>query len=171
MLVDIRHLNFSVSDALHEFTHRRVTRALWPFQEAVSRVDVRTRDVNGPRGGIDIECSVTVALNSIEQPVVITSKGADAYAAIQSACTRLHEAVSRTLGRRRRIERSAAPPSRTAPRRTATASGPEKTATDAGTLDSASDIVVTAMDHERLQRLIQASQDTRDRDAAEFSSG
>lgn len=167
MLVDIRHLDHPVSDALDDFARRRVTRALRPFQDAVSRVDVRTKDVNGPRGGIDIECSVTVELAPVDQPVIVTSKGADAYVAIMDATARLHEAVSRTLGRRRRIARSGTSASRAAARRPPTGRGPEKATPDTETFSRGSDIVVTATDLERLRRLIQASQGTRDRDAAE----
>lgn len=167
MLVDIRHLDHPVSDALDDFARRRVTRALRPFQDAVSRVDVRTKDVNGPRGGIDIECSVTVELAPVDHPVIVTSKGADAYVAIMDATARLHETVSRTLGRRRRIARSGASAPRAAPRRPAARPGPEKAPPEAGISGRGSDVVVTAADLERLRRLIQVSQGTRDRDAAE----
>jgi regulator of nucleoside diphosphate kinase len=134
---------------------------------------VRIKDVNGPRGGIDIECSVMVELASVGRPVVVTGKGADAYAAILEAYARLREAVSRALERRRRIERSGVSRSGVAPRRTAISSGaeraggPRKAASDAGTADRLSDVVVTPMDHERLRNLIQGSRHTRDRDAAE----
>lgn len=167
MLVDIRHLDHPVSNALDDFARRRVSRALRPFQEAVSRVDVRTKDVNGPRGGIDTECSVTVALASIDQPVIVTSKGADAYVAIMSATARLHETVSRKLGRQRRIARTGPSARRVGPQETAAEPGSEKATPDADKIGQSSDIIVTAIDQERLRRLIQASQGTRDRDAAE----
>ena len=105
MLLDVRHLNVPVSDELREFTRRRVVRALRPFQESVSRVDVRTRDVNGPRGGIDIWCTVIIVPTNVRQRVVVRSKSVDAYAAIQDACARVNEALSRALGRQRRLER------------------------------------------------------------------
>ena len=134
---------------------------------------MRTKDVNGPRGGIDIECSIVAALASIKQPIVVTGKGADAYAASLEACARLREAVSRALERRRRVERSGVSRSRAAPRRIAIASGaekavaPEQAAPAASTFDQERDVVVTAMDYQRLRKLIQIARDTRDRDAAE----
>lgn len=173
MLIDMRHLNVPVSDGLYEFTKRYIIRALQPFEEAISRVDVRTKDVNGPRGGIDVESSVMVTLASVEQPVIITGKGTDAYAAILDARARLHESVSRALGRRRRIGRSGRSRSRApAPRMTTasasketTASGPKEAPAD--TSGGSGNIVVTATDEERLRRLIRDSRDSRDRDAAE----
>jgi regulator of nucleoside diphosphate kinase len=167
MLVDIRHLDADVSDALYDFTNRRITRALRPFQEAVSRVDVRTKDVNGPRGGIDTECTVTVELIPITQPVIVTGEGADPYVAIGDASARLHEAVSRALGRRRRMARSGASPPRVAPRHSATSPAVEKTEPDAGAVDRVGDIVVTAADNERLRTLIRLRRDSGDRDVAE----
>ncbi|MGH7032492.1 MAG: nucleoside diphosphate kinase regulator [Stellaceae bacterium] len=167
MLIDIRHLDHPVSDALEDFAKRRITRALRPFQDAVSRVDVRTKDMNGPRGGIDTECSVTVVLSSIDQPVIVTSKGADAYVAIMDAVARLHEAVSRSLGRRRRIARSRARAPRAAPRPDAAEPAPAKASPGADDFGQRSDLTVTAADQERLRRLIRASQDTQDRNAVE----
>ncbi|HKS85897.1 MAG TPA: nucleoside diphosphate kinase regulator [Pseudolabrys sp.] len=178
MLIDIRHLDHPVSNALEDFTKRRISRALRPFQDAVSRVDVRTKDVNGPRGGIDIECSVSVVLAPIDQPVIVTSAAADPYVAIMDATARLHEAVSRSLGRRRRIARSGARGSRETPRPDAAGPAPAKAPPDSGGVAAKpspdtgvggqrSDLTVTAADQERLRRLIRASQDTRERDAAE----
>lgn len=159
-MLEIRHVNLPVSDALQEFTQRRVARALRPFQSNVSRVDVRIIDVNGPRGGIDKRCRVTVELAAVKQKVVVQSKSADTYAAVQGACARLSEAVSRALTRRRRLDRFGVSPPRAAP--------PPLPAKAEDIPAPESHIMVTAMDHERLQKVIQTwSDDTRDRDAAE----
>lgn len=166
MLIQIRHLNTPISDALREFAHRRVRRALQPFQEAVSRVDVQTRDVNGPRGGVDTECSITVESDLLDQPLIVTGMGEDPYAAVPAASARLHEAVSRALTRRR-LDRFGVSPDKAAAQRTAPASEPEAAAGDAGPGDEESHIAVTAADHERLRQLIEAHRETRDRDAAE----
>lgn len=180
MLIEIRHLNTPASDALREFAQRRVARALRPFREAVSRVDVRTRDVNGPRGGIDIECRIAVESDLLDQPLIVTGKGEDAYAAVPDACARLREAASRALTRRRRLDRFGVSPDRAAAQRIGQTSEPEAVAAEArpageetpgaadgGPVEGESHIVVTAADHERLRQLIRARRDTRDRDAAE----
>ena len=162
MLLEVRHINLPVSDALQEFTQRRVERALRPFHSNVSRVDVRITDVNGPDGGIDKRCSVTAELAGAKQKTVVHSENADAYAAVQDACARLSEAVSRALSRRARLGRFGTPSPNAAP--PPVAPSPEKAETAA---DLESYITVTALDHERLQKLIQTWSDTRDRDAAE----
>src|SRR5437762_894097 len=115
MLLEVRHINLPVSDALQEFTQRRVERALRPFHSNVSRVDVRITDVNGPDGGIDKRCSVTAELAGAKQKTVVHSENADAYAAVQEACARLSEAVSRALSRRARLDRFGTPSPNAAP--------------------------------------------------------
>jgi putative sigma-54 modulation protein len=164
--LEVRHINLPVSDALQEFTQRRVERALRPFLSSVARVDVRVTDVNGPDGGIDKRYSVTAELAGAEQKTVVHSENADAYAAVQDACARLSEAVSRALGRRARVDRFGTPSANAAP--PPAAPSPEKAETAA---DLESHITVTALDHERLQKLIQTWPDTRDRDAAGGARG
>lgn len=154
MLTNIHHRGTPVSDALREFTLRRVTRALRPFRDGIHRVDVRFSDVNGPRGGVDTESSVTVELPSLRQPVIVVGKGSDVYAAILNACARLHEAVSRALGKRSRIERPGEPPPATAPE-------------EGGGDHAGSEVVVTAPDYARLRALARVRMTSRDRDAAE----
>jgi regulator of nucleoside diphosphate kinase len=100
-------------------------------------------------------------LAPVDQPVIIESEGADAYAAVMAATARLHEAVSRALGRGRRISRPRA--SVSGPRRTPVEKEQEEAASDA----RSSGLVITETDQERLRRLIQLSLSGRDRDAAE----
>lgn len=167
MIVEIRHLGRPVSDALQEFAHRRVARALRPFQQAVSRADVRTEDVNGPRGGIDTECKIAIELTALDQPVIVTGKGVDAYHAVQAACAPLHEAISRALTRQRRLGRFGVSPATAVPSGTAPAPGPETIAASVDPADEESHITVTTADLERLRKVIAANRNTRDRDAAE----
>lgn len=168
MIVDVRYVNVPVSDALEEFTHRRVGRALRPFRGSVARVDVRLQDVNGPRGGIDKQCSATAELVEIRRPVVVKTTRADAYEAVQETCTRLAESVSRALTRRRWLGRFGVQPRwlETQP------SSPTATAipSDSGVAEDAAQIKVTVTDHERLRRVVDAYSGTRDRDATEALS-
>ena len=134
MQIDIRHVNAPVSDALCEFAKRHITRALRPFAAEVSRVDVCTRDGKGPDGLTDVECGIAVRADSLEEPMIVTQHGPDAYAAILSACAYLREAASRSL-------EGAAPD-----RRATAREGEEVTAATSG---SHPHIVVTAIDGEQ----------------------
>ncbi len=153
MMIDVRHLNGEISDAMHEFAHRRIVHAVQPFEGAISSVNANV--VDAERAGGDTECNVHVRLSSPGRPVTTTGKGADAYAAILSATVHLRESVARALGEERRIEGSAGSHSEAL----------QETAMTGGVVGD--DIVVTAMDRDRLKRLIQARQDARDREAAQ----
>lgn len=165
MQIDIRHVNAPVSDALCEFAKRHIIRALQPLEAAVSHVDVCTQDGKMPGGVIDVECGVTVRGDSLKEPVIVTQHGPDAYAAILSACAHLREAASGIVAGQKRIRRAERVPSGAAPEGATTTCGREEVT--AATSGSHPNIVVTAMDQERLRKLIQANHDARDRDAAE----
>jgi ribosome hibernation promoting factor len=77
--------------------------------DSVERVDVRIQDVNGPRGGVDKQCSITADLKTTRRRPVVKVTSADVYAAVQAASVRLGEAVFRALSRRRWLDRFARP--------------------------------------------------------------
>lgn len=110
MDIDVHHINLQPTDALDEFARRQAHRALRPFAESVERVEVRIEDVNGPRGGADKRCSATAQLAGIKRKLVVKRTSPDAYDAVQAACGRLGETVSRALARRQRLGRAAPPP-------------------------------------------------------------
>ena len=155
MMVDIRHLNGEVSDAMREFAHHRIAHVLQSLAGAVCSVDVNTADTIRPGGGSEVECNVSARLSSSGQPVTLTGKGPDAYAAILDATARLYEAVSQALEEQRPSTEPTSSPAG-APHRPEPAGGA-----------ASRDVVVTAMDRDRLRGLIHTSRDARDREAAQ----
>jgi len=139
---------------MHEFAHRRVAHALQSIEEPGSSVDVNTAELKSPDGGTDVECTVSARLSSDARPMIVTGKGADAYAAILDATDRLHERVKQTLDEGQSKS---------------SAGSPFEAVHRSSTTDDAAsgDIVVTAMDRERLRALIRTSLDARDREAAQ----
>lgn len=108
MKIDIRFRGLEGSDALREHILRRIDFKLRRFSRQVSSVLVRLGDVNGPRGGVDKSCQVTVrgpALGATQ----IEDVNADAYTAVDLAVERAGHAVARGLGRVRTIGRTATP--------------------------------------------------------------
>lgn len=155
--MDIRYVNVPVSDGLDEFARRCIERALRPFSEQIGRVSVDIRDVNGPRGGSDKRCSVAVELAAIERKVVVSNTSSDPYEAVQAACNRLGESVSRALTRQRQLDHDSSAIHR-----------PSKDLSQvAASTRHGSRIQVTTADHDRLQTLIETSADSRDAAAAE----
>jgi regulator of nucleoside diphosphate kinase len=153
MMIHVHRLNGEVSDALQEFARRRVAHALQSLENDVETVDASVAHPERP--GARAECRLSVRLSSSGKPVTITGHGADAYAAMLDATARLHESVSRAVGEMPHTGSPIDSPADAAQRPAMTGAG--------ATND---EIVVTAMDRERLQKLIRTGRDARDEEAA-----
>ena len=62
MMVQLHDGRIRTTPSMLGFVHAQVGRALQRFGPRITRVDVRFRDVNGPRGGIDKECEIRAHL-------------------------------------------------------------------------------------------------------------
>lgn len=108
MKIDVRFRGLEGSDALREHIIRRINFKLNRFDGQVTSVLVRLGDVNGPRGGVDKRCHVTVRGPALPG-TTIEDVSADAYAAVDLAAERAGQAVARGLGRSRTVARTASP--------------------------------------------------------------
>lgn len=96
---EVRFVGVDASEALRAHTLKRVESHLRRFRDEVTSVLVRIADVNGPRGGLDKHCRVTVKGPRVGARTVV-ELGADAYVAIDAALARAFRALSRELDRR-----------------------------------------------------------------------
>ncbi|HZW11832.1 MAG TPA: HPF/RaiA family ribosome-associated protein [Noviherbaspirillum sp.] len=92
---------FSLTPSLREHLRRRVRFAFGRARDRVMRVVVRLRDLNGPRGGQDKVCQVSVTIPG-NPDVVVRAVHADMYAAIDRAVKRAAYSAMRSAARRRR---------------------------------------------------------------------
>ncbi|MCA9680293.1 MAG: HPF/RaiA family ribosome-associated protein [Myxococcales bacterium] len=100
MKIDVRSRGLDAADALREHTLRRIRSHLHRFHDRLTAVEVRLGDVNGPRGGVDKQCRITVRGPGLGAATLDELHG-DPFAAIDVAVRRIAYAVSRTLDRRR----------------------------------------------------------------------
>jgi len=96
MLVHVRAQDQSLLGAVQRHLEKRARAALGPMATRVASVGLELSDINGPRGGVDLRCVVTVDL------VPTGSLRAEATHAD------LLSAVGRALGRARREIQGAA---------------------------------------------------------------
>ena len=89
-----------ISDDAEALLRRRLEFALGRFHARLRLVSARVSDVNGPRGGIDKTCVITLHLDRFPQPIVIEDVDADPMVAIDRAADRAGRTVARTLARR-----------------------------------------------------------------------
>jgi hypothetical protein len=73
---------------------------LGKFAWSIERVTVRMRDANGPRGGVDQECTVKVVLSGLPS-VVVRRRHASLEVALYEATLAVEQAVWRRVSRRR----------------------------------------------------------------------
>jgi ribosome-associated translation inhibitor RaiA len=98
MKIDVRFRGLEPSDALRDHAVRRIHFHLSRFGHEISSVLVRISDVNGPKGGVDKQCQVTVRGRRLSD-VIIDDLSGDAYSAIDMAVERVSRAVGRELER------------------------------------------------------------------------
>jgi len=60
MEIEVRFRDLKASEALRHHTVRRLEMALDRFADELTRVVVRLSDVNGPKGGVDKRCHLTL---------------------------------------------------------------------------------------------------------------
>jgi hypothetical protein len=87
-----------MGQGLREYVEQRVACALAKFVHRVRTVSVSLTDVNGPKGGVDKQCRVVVALTP-SGTVSIAESQADIGRAIVRSMDRVGHAVGRRLER------------------------------------------------------------------------
>lgn len=81
---------------LRQLTERRLLFALSRFDNRIMGIDLVVNDDNGPRGGIDKACRITVSLRHAAD-VTVRDKDADLAKCISRAAERTGRAVSRAI--------------------------------------------------------------------------
>jgi len=97
MQIQINAGDVSVSEAINEHVHQRVTGALEHWVDQVTRVEVHLRDTNGSnKAGLDKQCTMEVRLAK-HQPMVVEELTDDLYESITGASKKMSKMVRRKL--------------------------------------------------------------------------
>ena len=97
---NIRVAGVRLDDDDRAYIRRRLGEKLGKYASSIERVTVRVRDVNGPRGGIDLLCRIKVVLSGLPS-VVVEHQAAVLKPALTRALTGVERAVRQTIQRRR----------------------------------------------------------------------
>ncbi len=100
LLVDIRLFDGSIktSEAQYDYVMTKVGAAAGRLKDATCTIDVRLTDLNGPKGGIDKQCSIVVTPPGLAT-LRVEEQAADYYAAIDAAAATLKKSLARVLER------------------------------------------------------------------------
>ena len=97
---NIRVEGVRLDDDDRTYIRRRLGEKLGKYARRLERVTVRMRDINGPRGGVDIQCRIKLVLSG--SPSVVVEGRADRLRpALTRALAGAERAIRRTLERRR----------------------------------------------------------------------
>jgi putative sigma-54 modulation protein len=107
MNFSIRGRHIELTAALLAHVERRLRFTLSRFGQKIRQVAVQLWDLNGPPGGLDRRCRVTVTL-SPSGKVMVEARDADLHVAIDRAADRLERSVTRALERRRETQSTGA---------------------------------------------------------------
>jgi putative sigma-54 modulation protein len=100
MKIAIKFLGLPPSRALREHSERQALLHLSRFGHALDLVEIRIRDVNGPKGGEDMECKVSAKGPRVGFATIV-DLSSDAYASVGMALSRLSRSIARALDRAR----------------------------------------------------------------------
>lgn len=92
---------FALTPSLRDHLERRLRSAFSPVRNKIRSVAVRLRDLNGPRGGRDMLCQVSVTMPG-QPEVVVREVQEDMYGAIDLAVKRAAYRAVRIMSRKRR---------------------------------------------------------------------
>jgi ribosomal subunit interface protein len=96
MKIDVRFRALDPSEALRAHVVRRVRFQLDRFGHEITSVQVRLSDVNGPRGGVDSRCSITLHMRD-GRHIEVEAMTAWPSASITLAAKRLNEVLRRGI--------------------------------------------------------------------------
>lgn len=108
MHIDIRGNNSLMLQVVRQHVEKRVRLGLGRFAQQITRTLCEIEDANGPRGGVDKVCRVTVHLRSGET-VRAEAIHEDFFASVDTAADRLTRSLVRLLSRRRDLARKPRP--------------------------------------------------------------
>ncbi len=98
--VEIKLFDGSIktSEAQYDYIMTKVGAAAGRLKDEICTIDVRLTDVNGPKGGVDKQCSIVVTPPGLAT-VRVEEQAADYYAAIDAAAATLKKSLARSLER------------------------------------------------------------------------
>ena len=101
MKVIIRGVHLTLNDDLKAYVEKRLARVIERFaDDEAAELEVMLKDINGPKGGVDKECSVTLRMPG-SAGIHITETTEDIYQSIDLAEDRLVKAARREIDKKR----------------------------------------------------------------------
>jgi putative sigma-54 modulation protein len=105
MQTTIESKDFVLTNALEQFIKDHANKSMNSCSYHIEQLNIRLKDINGPKGGEDKECCVEVRLAN-HAPIVVVKRSPDAYQSIRNALNRASRVTLRKLRKRRTMKTS-----------------------------------------------------------------
>jgi putative sigma-54 modulation protein len=103
MKVLMRGVHLSLSDGLKAYVQEHLVSHIERlFDDEAAEIDISLVDINGPKGGVDKECRVTMRLPGLAA-LHITEASETLHQAVDASRDRLEKTLKRTLEKRRDV--------------------------------------------------------------------
>lgn len=104
MQLTIQSRDTQVTTPIREHIQQRLVAALDQHADRIRAVSVKLSDLNGPRGGVDQLCKVSVQLNNGKM-LHHERKGLDLYSNISLIADKVKRRVGRQIARLKQVQR------------------------------------------------------------------
>ena len=110
MKVLMRGVHLSLTDGMKAYVQEHLVAHIERLcdDDEASEIDISLVDINGPKGGVDKECRVTVRLPGLSA-IHVTQTSETLHQAVDAARDRMETTLKRTLERRRDISTQGLP--------------------------------------------------------------
>ena len=98
MQLTIYKTNVDATASLLDYIDTKMSSSLERMADHIDDITIRIADLNGPRGGEDKRCTVSVTLAS-KQTTLIAETDSCMYKAVDKVCSRLKRSIRRRVRR------------------------------------------------------------------------
>ncbi len=98
MNTQIHSNDITLNNTLHKFIQKQAKKSMTVCPDRVERLIVRLKDINGPKGGDDKECSVEIKIAN-SAPIIVTKRSTNIYTSIHQAMKRASRTTLRRIGK------------------------------------------------------------------------
>lgn len=109
MKVLMRGVHLSLTDSLRDYANHHLVDPISRYiDDSATEVEIALVDINGPKGGVDKECRVTVRMPGLSA-IHVTETAETLFQAIDGLRDRLENTIKRTVEKRRQVSSQGLP--------------------------------------------------------------
>ncbi len=105
MKTNINFRKINRSNEITNYINKRISSAFSRVNDAIQTTSLTVSDINGPKGGIDKECTIVIKAAGIK-PIVICEQQSKLHNAIDRCISRANQVLMKQLQKRNKISKT-----------------------------------------------------------------